>query len=140
LLRDPTAHLTRLRAKLGDSFVLDGLGYRLFFVFSTAGVRALYAAAERDASFGLATFELVMKRKLPLELASGRRNRPHDLFKNPDVEGYLEQLEAAMQRELDELGAHGRFEAFAEAKRIGYRLGLASWAGPEAASHASCPR
>jgi len=134
LLRDPTAHLAKLRARLGDTFVLDGLGYRLFFVFGAAGVRALYAAPEREASFGLATFELVMKRKLPLELAIGRRNRPHDLFKNPDVEGYLEHLEGAMALELAELGPHGRFEAFAEAKRLGYRLGLASWAGAEAAS------
>jgi cytochrome P450 len=134
LLRDPTRHLARLRARLGDSFVLDGLGYRLFFVFGAAGVRALYAAPEREASFGLATFELVMKRKLPLELALGRRNRPHDLFANPDVEGYLGHLEDAMALELAELGLRGRFEAFAEAKRIGYRLGLAAWAGAEAAS------
>jgi cytochrome P450 len=134
LLRDPTEHLTRLRARLGDEFVLDGLGYRLFFVFSPAGVRALYAAAEHEASFGLATFELVMRRKLPLELVQGRRNRPHDLFKNPEVETYLEHLEEAMRLEMAELGPSGRFEAFAEAKRLGYRLGLASWAGAEAAS------
>jgi len=134
LLTDPTAHLTRLRARLGDAFVLDGLGYRLFFVFDPAGVRALYAAPESEASFGLATFELVMRRKLPLELAMGRRNRPHDLFKNPDVETYLGHLEEAVSLELAELGERGRFEAFAEAKRLGYRLGLASWAGAEAAS------
>jgi cytochrome P450 len=134
LLREPTEHLTRLRARLGDSFVLDGLGYRLFFVFSAAGVRALYAAPEHEASFGLATFELVMRRKLPLELVRGRRNRPHDLFKNPDVESYLGHLEAAMQLEMAELGASGSFEAFAEARRLGYRLGLACWAGAEAAS------
>jgi cytochrome P450 len=134
LLRDPTAHLAALRARLGDTFVLDGLGYRFFFVFSAPGVAALYAAPEHEASFGLATFELVMKRKLPLELAMGRRNRPHDLFRNPDVEGYLEHLEAAMALELDAFGLRGRFEAFAAAKRIGYRLGLAAWAGAEAAS------
>ena len=134
LLTDPTAHLTRLRARLGDSFVLDALGYRLFFVFDAPGVRALYAAPEQDASFGLATFELVMKRKIPLELALGRRNFPHNLFKNPDVETYLGHLEEAVRLELAELGERGRFEAFAEAKRLGYRLGLASWAGAEAAS------
>jgi cytochrome P450 len=134
LLIDPTAHLTRLRARLGDTFVLDGLGYRLFFVFGAEGVRALYAAPEHEASFGLATFELVMKRKIPLELAMGRRNRPHDLFKNPDVETYLGHLEEAVRLELAELGERGTFEAFAEAKRLGYRLGLAAWAGAEAAS------
>lgn len=134
LLRDPTAHLLRLRARLGDTFVLDGLGYRLFFVFSPAGVRALYAAPEEQASFGLATFELVLKRKIPFELAAGRRTLPHDLFKNPDVETYLGHLERAMELEIADLGARGTFEAFREAKRLGYRLGLASWAGEEAAS------
>jgi len=134
LLRDPTAHLTKLRARLGDTFVLDGLGYRLFFVFSAAGVRALYAAPEEQASFGLATFELVLKRKIPFELAAGRRTLPHDLFKNPDVEIYLANLERAVALEIEALGSSGTFEAFTEAKRLGYRLGLASWAGEEAAS------
>ncbi len=134
LLRDPTAHLTKLRRRLGDTFVLDGFGYRLFFVFSPAGVRALYAAPEEQASFGLATFELVLKRKIPFELAAGRRTLPHELFKNPDVETYLANLEHAVALEIEELGSRGTFEAFGEAKRLGYRLGLASWAGEEAAS------
>jgi hypothetical protein len=56
-----------------------------------------------------------MKRKIPLELAMGRRNRPHDLFKNPEVESYLGLLDEAMDLELEELGAQGHFEAFAEA-------------------------
>ena len=134
LLRDPTAHLTRLRARHGDTFVLDGFGYRIFFVFSPAGVRALYAVPEEHASFGLATFELVLKRKIPFELALGRRTLPHDLFKNPDVETYLGHLARAVDLEIEELGTRGTFEAFREAKRLGYRLGLASWAGEEAAS------
>jgi hypothetical protein len=139
LLRDPTAYLARLRARLGDTFVLDGLGYRLFFVFSPAGVRALYAAPEEQASFGLATFELVLKRKIPFELAAGRRNLPHHLFANPDVETYLGHVERAVQLEMGELGDRGTFEAFREAKRLGYRLGLASWAGEEAASSRYLP-
>ena len=134
LLRGPTEFFAAQRARLGDSFAVDALGYRLFCVFSPRGVAALYAAAEDHASFGLATFELVFKHKLPLELALGRRNRPHDLFKNPDVETYLENLERAVELELDALGDGGTFEAFREAKRLGYRLGLASWAGLEAAS------
>jgi cytochrome P450 len=134
LLRGPTAFFAAQRARHGDTFVVDAFGYRLFCVFSPAGVRALYAAPENVASFGLATFELVFRRKLPLELAIGRRNRPHDLFRNPDVETYLAHLETAVAREIEALGDAGEFEAFAEAKRLGYRLGLASWAGAEAAS------
>ncbi len=131
LLRHPTGFFERQRAKHGDTFVCDALGYRLFCVFSPMGVRALYEVPEEIASFGLATFELVMKRKLPIELAMGRRNRPHDLFKNPNVETYLGHLEDAVALEIDELGNRGTFEAFAESKRLGYRMGLASWAGAE---------
>ena len=134
LLRRPTEYLRRARAALGDTFVADVFGYRLFFVFSAEGVRRLYALPEHEASFGLATFTLVFKHKIPLELAVGRRNRPHDLFGNQEVESYLENLERAVDHELAALGAAGTFEAFAWARRLGHRLGLGCWAGAEAAS------
>jgi cytochrome P450 len=134
VLRDPTSLLLRARARLGDTFLLDAFGWRLFFVFSPVGVRALYALPEAEASFGLATFNLVFRHKAPLELVAGRRNRPHDLFGNQELEGYLAQLERAVALQLGELGAEGRFEAFAFARRLGHRLGLACWAGEEAAA------
>ncbi len=134
LLRRPTAFLTRTREALGDTFVVDVFGYRLFFVFSAEGVKRLYALPEKEASFGLATFTLVFKHKIPLELAMGRRNRPHDLFGSQEVEGYLEDLESAVSHELTEMGEAGRFEAFTWARRLGHRLGLGCWAGAEAAS------
>jgi hypothetical protein len=97
-------------------------------------VRRLYALPENEASFGLATFTLVFKHKIPLELAAGRRHRPHDLFGNQEVEGYLDNLERAVDHELAALGASGTFEAFTWARRLGHRLGLGCWAGAEAAS------
>jgi cytochrome P450 len=133
LLRRPTEYLRRARAALGDTFVVDVFGYRLFFVFSAEGVRRLYALPEHEASFELATFTLVFKHKIPLELAIGRRHRPHDLFGNQEVEGYLENLERAVDHELAALGGSGTFEAFAWSRRLGHRLGLGSWAGAEAA-------
>jgi cytochrome P450 len=134
LLRDPTAFFARSRERHGDTFLVDAFGYRLFCVFSPAGVRALYALPEREASFGLATYELVMRHKLPLELVAGRRARPHDLFGSQEVESYLGHLEEAVARQIGELGASGRFEVFGFARRLGHRLGLACWAGAEAAS------
>jgi cytochrome P450 len=134
LLRRPTDFLTRTREALGDTFVVDVFGYRLFFVFSATGVQRLYALPEQEASFGLATFTLVFKHKIPLELAMGRRNRPHDLFGSQEVEGYLDDLESAVGHELTAMGESGRFEAFTWARRLGHRLGLGCWAGAEAAS------
>jgi cytochrome P450 len=134
LLRNPTAFFRRTRAALGDTFVVDAFGYRMFSVFSPQGVQALYALPEHEASFGLATYELVMRRKLPTELVIGRRNRPHDLFGAQEVEDYLEHLEWAVAQQIDELGAAGTFEIFALMRRLGHRLGLAAWAGREAAA------
>jgi cytochrome P450 len=134
LLLDPTGFFARARARLGESYLVDAFGWRLFCTFSPAGVRALYAFPEHEASFGLATFNLVFRHKAPIELVIGRRTRPHDLFGNQELEGYLAQLERAVARQMDELGAQGRFEAFALMRRLGHRLGLACWAGEEAAT------
>ncbi len=133
LLRDPTGWFTRQRKRHGDTFVVDALGHRFLCVFGAAGVRSLYAVAEREASFGLATYNMI-RTKVPDELFADIRNPPHKLFGNQKVEGYMADLEAAMAAEIGRLGDAGTFDAFAEARRIGHRLGLASWAGPEAAS------
>src|SRR5262249_2932052 len=113
---------------------VDAFGWRLFCVFSPQGVQRLYALREAEASFGLATFNLVFRGKAPRELVVGRRNRPHDLFGRQEVESYLDQLERAVGLQLDEMGSAGRFEACAWARGLGHRLGLACWAGEEAAS------
>jgi len=133
MLRDPTTHLRRRRAAWGDTFIVDVAGHRLLCVFSAEGVRSLYGFAEYEASFGLATFELI-RRKVPDELFAGRRNTPHDLFGRQETERYLGNLEEAVAMEIDALGDAGRFEIFTESRRLGHRLGLASWAGVEAAS------
>jgi cytochrome P450 len=133
LLRDPTGFFAGARRRLGDTFVTDVFGFRLFCVFSPEGVRRVYEVPEREASFGLATYRLIGF-KLPPELLVGRRTTPHHLFGAQRVEGYLADLEQAVGLELDELGDAGTVEVFAECRRLGHRLGFASWAGIEAAS------
>jgi cytochrome P450 len=133
LLHNPTKFLVRQRARHGDTFVLDAFGHRLFCVFSSAGVRSLYAQPEEQASFGMATYTLI-KSKVPIELLLGRRNHPKSLFGNAKVETYLENLDLAVAQEIDRLGHSGSFEVFAEMRRLGHRLGLASWSGAEVTS------
>jgi len=133
LLRDPTGLFDRLRATHGDTFVLDAFNHRFFCVFSPAGVRSLYAQPEEEASFGLATYTLI-KAKVPIELLLGRRTHPKSLFGRAKVEGYLDNLHGAAAQEMGRLGPSGRFEIFTEMRRLGHRMGLASWCGAEAAS------
>jgi cytochrome P450 len=139
LLRNPTEFFIRQRRRHGDTFVVDAFGHRLFCVFSPAGVRSLYAQPEEEASFGLATYTLI-KSKVPIELLLGRRNHPKALFGNAKVETYLDHLHLAVEQEIARLGRSGSFEVFAEMRRLGHRMGLASWSGPEAASPANIDR
>jgi cytochrome P450 len=133
LLHNPARFFAEKRARLGDTYVVDAFGYRLFCVFSAEGVRALYALPEDQASFGLATYNL-LKLKIPGELFVGRRNGPRNLFGGEDVERYVANLEEAVRVEIEQLGESGTFEVFAHARRLGHRLGLASWIGKEAAA------
>src|SRR5262245_39165329 len=133
LLRDPARFFTETRGRLGDTFVVDAFGYRLFSVFSPAGVRSLYALPEQLASKGLADVAL-LAHKLPGELLRERRARPHDLFGGEEVESYLTAVEDAVDRQLAELDADGTLDAFRFAHRLGQRIGLACWAGREASS------
>ena len=133
LLANPTRWFTRQRAEHGDTFVVDALAHRFLCVFGPVGVQHLYAVPEHKASFGLATYTMIST-KVPAELFGDIRNPPHKLFGSQQVEGYLGNLGTAMADEMDRLGRTGSFEIFAEARRIGHRLGLASWAGHEAAS------
>src|SRR5215467_1533716 len=127
---DPVAALAQARARHGDTFVVDSGGTRYLFLFSPAGVRAFYAVPERQASKGLADCRMLL-RKLPEELFAGRRTFAHDLFGNEETESYLVHLERAIAAQLGELGDAGTLEVFAFTRRLGHRLGLASWAGEE---------
>lgn len=133
LLRDPTAFFQRCRRELGETFGVDAFGYRLLCAFSPQGVKSLWALPEAIASKGAGDFAL-LRHKVPDELFVGRRTRPHDLFARDDVEVYLDNLREAVELALRELGDRGEIELFAFTRRLGHRVGLASWGGIEAAS------
>lgn len=128
LLRDPTEFFRRARRRYGDTYVVDAFGYRLLCVFSAEGVRNLWAVPEAEASKGLADYAL-LRHKVPDELFAGRRTRPHNLFRSDDTATYLRNLEQAVDEQLQELGDSGSTELFALTKRLGHRVGLASWGG-----------
>jgi cytochrome P450 len=129
--RDPVAALAAARERLGDTFAVDSGADRYLFVFSPTALSNFYAIPERVASKGLADYRMLL-RKLPDELFLGRRTYAHDLFGAQEVEGYLDHLDLAVQRQIAELGDAGTFDAFALARRVGHRLALGCWMGDAA--------
>jgi len=132
VVEDPVATLAGARARLGDTFVVDSGDDRYLFLFSPLGVAALYALPEEKASKGVADWRM-LRRKLPDEMFVGRRVLPHQLFGREDVAGYLRNVELAVAAAADELGTEGEVDLFALSRRLGHRVGLASWGGPGSA-------
>jgi cytochrome P450 len=136
---DPVLALAEARRRWGDTFVVDSGPDRYLFTFSPRGVTSFYELAEEQASKGVADWRM-LRRKLPDEIFAGRRTLPHQLFGRDEVATYLDHVEQALDDTVDELGAEGEVDVFALTRRLGHRVGLASWGGPGAASGASFDR
>jgi cytochrome P450 len=130
---DPVRSLTQARQDLGDTFVVDSGDDRYLFTFSPVGVSSFYALPEETASKGVADWRM-LRRKLPDEIFSGRRTLPSQLFGRHDVSNLLANVDQALTTTIDELGEEGTVDVFALTRRLGHRVGLASWGGPGAAT------
>ena len=75
----------------------------------------------------------MLRRKLPGEIFDGRRTLPNSLFRRDDVASYLVNLDRALEQTVTELGSEGTVDLFHLTRRLGHRMGLASWAGPGSA-------
>jgi cytochrome P450 len=136
---DPISALSEARRTLGDTFMVASGEDRYLFTFSPEGVRSFYALPEEQASKGVADWRM-LRRKLPDEIFAGRRTLPNQLFGRDDVATYLTNVERALDDTLIELGAGGECDVFGLTRRLGHRVGLASWGGPGAATGARFDR
>lgn len=128
---DPVVALAAARRDLGDTFTVESGGVTYLFTFSEVGLGSFYAIEERDASKGIADYRMLV-RKLPDELFAERRTFAHDLFGAEEIQGYLDNLEWAIDTQIDDLRDSGSFDVFEFAQTLGHRLGLACWIGREA--------
>ncbi|KAA0101211.1 cytochrome [Mycolicibacterium sp. P1-18] len=136
---DAVAVVAEARARYGDSFVVRSGAHDHLFTFSPTGVESFYALPEASASKGVADY-LMLRRKLPDEVFAGRRVLPDALFRRDDVSSYLAHLDRALDATEAELGERGSVDVFALTRRLGHRMGLASWAGPGCADGAAFER
>jgi cytochrome P450 len=136
---DAVAVIAAAHAQHGDTFAVESGGDRYLFTFSPTGVESFYALTEETASKGVADY-LMLRRKLPDDIFTGRRILPSMLFRRDDVAGYLANLDRALEQTTTELGSAGSFDVFDLMRRLGHRMGLASWAGPGSADGAAFER
>src|SRR4029078_2740044 len=125
---DAVAAIAEARTKHGDTFAVHSGRDHYLFTFSPVGVESFYALPEEIASKGRADYSM-LRRKLPDEIFDGRRTLPGSLFRRDDVASYLSNLDRALEQTIAELGDDGTVDLFALPRRLGHRMGLASWAG-----------
>ncbi len=131
--QSPTGYLRELRAEYGDVFLVDVFGYRLFCVFSPRALQSLYAVAEEDASFGMATFDM-MGFKTPLEIfADADIDLFYELLTVERVRGYLPAFNQVLAMELERWGTNGELDVFDAIRTLEQRIGFSVWMGAEAA-------
>ena len=126
---DAVATIAAARARHGDTFVVESGREHYLFTFSRIGVESFYALTEDTASKAVADY-LMLRRKLPDDIFVGRKTLPNTLFRRDDVALYLANLGRALEQTTTELGPSGRVDVFDLTRRLGHRMGLASWAGP----------
>ncbi|WP_319454118.1 MULTISPECIES: cytochrome [unclassified Mycobacterium] len=136
---DAVAAIGEARDRYGDTFVVESGTTHYLFTFSPTGVESFYALPEETASKGVADY-LMLRRKLPDEIFIDRRTLPDSLFRRDDVASYLTNLERALDATETELGDAGSVDVFDLTRRLGHRMGLASWAGTGAADGATFER
>jgi len=135
----PTDFLIAERARVGDTFLLEALGFRILFVFSPAALASLYRLKEDEASFTEATRTL-LGFKLPDALLGGDMGMFHHLFGRSRMETYLAHVEGAVTQALAALPPSGELELFTHAKSVVHRIGFRCWLGPEASTPEMLPR
>ncbi len=134
LLENPTAYFSELREKYGDTFLVDVFGFQLFCVFSNTALENFYKLPEDQASFGLATFDL-MGFKTPSEIfADAMPNLFYKLLTLKQVNGYIADIVDVVELEIDRLGEGGEFEIFDQIRTLEQRIGYRLWIGEEASS------
>ncbi|MCB1688259.1 MAG: cytochrome P450 [Halioglobus sp.] len=130
--QSPTNFLAQMRKEYGDTFLVDVFGYKLFCVFSPAGLKSLYAAAEDEASFGMATFDM-LGFKTPLDIfLDADIDLFYELLLPQKVAAYVEDFSGAVAEVLAEWGSAGQINVFDEIRTLEQRVGFRVWMGEEA--------
>jgi cytochrome P450 len=130
--QSPTNFLCEMRKEYGDTFLVDVFGYKLFCVFSPQGLKSLYAAAEEDASFGMATFDM-LGFKTPLDIfMDADIDLFYELLVPEKVAAYVPDFSQVVAQVIAGWGAAGEINVFDEIRTLEQRVGFKVWMGDEA--------
>lgn len=130
-LHNPREFLNQKRKELGDVFILEAFGLKLFFVFSNSGLTEFYHIPESNASFLEAT-RAFLGYKVPAEVMKGEMPTIQKVLRRDFQKLWLERLNQSVRHELEDLGKKGTLDVFKWTKQVMHRAGFSVWVGSEA--------
>ncbi|HSB97237.1 MAG TPA: cytochrome P450 [Spongiibacteraceae bacterium] len=138
-LEAPTAYLQELRARHGDTYLLDLFGFNLLMTFAPKGLENLYKLEEEQASFGLATYDMIGF-KTPGEIFQDADiGLFYQLLLNKRMPGYVATINDLVDTELQRWQGFDRIDIFDAVRTLEQRVGYGLWIAKEAAADAYWP-
>lgn len=133
-LDNPTEYLASLRDKYGDTFAVDIFGFNLLMTFSPEGLAALYQYEESEASFAMATFDMIGF-KTPIETLIDTDSKLfYHLLMHKKMPGYINTIAKVVDQALDDWNDHNTIDIFDAIRTLEQRVGYALWIAEEAAA------
>ncbi len=132
-LESPTNYFIELREKYGDTFFVSIFGFNLLMTFSPKGLESLYKFEEDEASFLMATFDMIGF-KTPIEtLIDTDAMLFYRLLMHKKMPQYVETMATVVDMELERWGEGGKLEMFDTIRTLEQRVGYGLWISEEAA-------
>ncbi len=132
-LDNPTGYLKQLRAQYGDTYALDVFGFNLLMTFSPQGLEALYHYDESEASFAMATFDMIGF-KTPIETLIDTDSKLfYHLLMHKKMPGYVATISSIVDQVFDDWEDQPTLDIFDAIRTLEQRVGYALWIAEEAA-------
>lgn len=130
-LKNPKEFLNQKRKEVGDIFILEAFGLKLFFVFSPDGLKDFYSVPETEASFQQATRGF-LGFKVPEELMAGTLNVILPVLNRNFQSSWLQIFNDTMDEEFNSHPGRFSFDIFKWTKKMVHKSGFRAWIGEEA--------
>ena len=138
-LDNPTEYLRSLRAQHGDTYLVDIFGFKLLMTYSPQGLAALYEYDESEASFAMATFDMI-RFKTPVETLIDTDSKLfYHLLMHKKMPSYIQTISKVVDAVFDDWSQHSEIDIFDSVRTMEQRVGYALWIAEEAADNRYWP-
>lgn len=131
-IESPTQYLSELRQRHGDTYLVDVFGFKLLMTYSAKGLESLYKYEEDEASFAMATFDMIGF-KTPIEILVDADSKLfYHLLMHKKMPAYVSTISNTVEQVLSEWPIEKEIDIFDSIRTLEQRVGFSLWLTKEA--------